>query len=160
MLKNLIFTTAINHDTSEFENTLYSDYCIKSWSAWCKKNDIDFLVIDEHDDRYKYPVWNKDIIFEKVGDKYDKLGYVDSDTMVHWNAPNPFDLYTDEFCWVKDNGNLRWNHNSIKIFNQFYPNQKLDVYDYYNSGVYFFTKKHKVIFDSLIKLYENKTKSY
>ena len=76
--------------------------------------------------------------------------------MVHWNAPNPFDLYTDEFCWVKDNGNLRWNHNSIKIFNQFYPNQKLDVYDYYNSGVYFFTKKHKVIFDSLIKLYENK----
>ena len=65
MANYLIFTTAINHNTSEFKNTLYSDYCIKSWSAWCKKNDIDFLVIDEHDDRYKYPVWNKDIIFEK-----------------------------------------------------------------------------------------------
>ena len=156
MANYLIFTTAINHNTSEFKNTLYSDYCIKSWSAWCKKNDIDFLVIDEHDDRYKYPVWNKDIIFEKVGDKYDKLGYVDGDTMVHWDAPNPFELYTDEFCWVKDNGNLRWNLNSINIFNKFYPKIHLNIYDYYNSGVYFFTKEHKVVFDSLIELYESK----
>jgi 2-hydroxy-3-keto-5-methylthiopentenyl-1-phosphate phosphatase len=54
----------------EIIKKIYSDYCIKSWSAWCRKNDIDFLVIDEHDDRYKYPVWNKDIIFERVGDQY------------------------------------------------------------------------------------------
>ena len=157
--KHLIFTTAINHDTSKFKNELYSDYCIKSWKFWCDKNNIDFLVIDKHDKRYKYPVWVKDIIFELVGDTYEKLGYVDGDTMVHWNAPNPFDLYTDEFCWVKDSGNLRWNYNSINIFNKFYPNQKLNVNDYYNSGVYFFTKEHKYIFDSLIELYENNKNS-
>ena len=68
--KHLIFTTAINHDTSKFKNELYSDYCIKSWKFWCDKNNIDFLVIDKHDKRYKYPVWVKDIIFELVGDTY------------------------------------------------------------------------------------------
>ena len=155
MSKNLIYTTAINHDTSQFKNSDYAQYCLKSWKGWCKKNDIDFLVIDEHNPRYKFPVWNKDTIFEKVGDTYNKIGYVDSDTMVHWSAPNPFDLYDDEWCWTRDYANLRWTTNSINNFNQFYPNQTLDIYDYYNSGVSFFTKEHKPVYDALIELYEN-----
>ena len=53
MSKNLIYTTAINHNTSQFKNTDYSEYCLNSWKAWSSKRDIDFLVIDEHDDRYK-----------------------------------------------------------------------------------------------------------
>ena len=41
-------------------------------------------MIDRHHDRYKFPVWNKDTIFDIVGDTYDKIGYVDSDSMIHW----------------------------------------------------------------------------
>jgi len=155
MTKNLIYTVAVNHETSQFKNTDYSQYCLLSWEKWCKKRNIDFLVIDKHNSRYKFPVWNKDTIFEIVGDTYDKIGYVDSDTMVHWDAPNPFDLYTDEWCWTKDISNLRWTSNSIDYFQKFYPNKSLDIYDYYNSGISFFTKEHKPIFDNLIKLYEN-----
>ena len=59
---------AVDHKTSTYANSDYAQYAIKSWSAWCKKNDIDFLLIDEHNPRYKFPVWNKDTIFEKVGD--------------------------------------------------------------------------------------------
>ena len=150
----MIYTTAVNHNTSQYKNSDYSQYCIKSWESWCKKNDIDFMVITEHDARYKYPVWNKDLIFEKLDTEYDKIGYVDSDTMVHWDAPNPFDMYDDEFCWVKDIANFRWVTNSIETYNKFYPNQTLDIYDYYNSGVSFFTKEHKFIYDNLQKLYE------
>ena len=102
MSKNLIYMTAVNHDTSTYRNSDYAKYAKMSWKHWCKKRGIDFLVIDEHNPRYKFPVWNKDTIFEKVGDTYDKIGYVDSDSMIHWNAPNPFDLYTDEWCWTKD----------------------------------------------------------
>jgi len=94
--------TAVNHDTSTYRNSDYAKYAKMSWKHWCKKRGIDFLVIDEHNPRYKFPVWNKDTIFEIVGDTYDKIGYVDSDTMVHWDAPNPFDMYDDEWCWVKD----------------------------------------------------------
>jgi len=153
--KNLIYMTAVNHDTSTYKNSDYAQYAKLSWESWCKKHDIDFLVIEEHNPRYKFPVWNKDTIFEIVGDTYDKIGYVDSDTMVHWDAPNPFDLYTDEWCWVRDYANLRWTTESINNYQRFYPNQTLDIYDYYNSGVSFFTKEHKPIFDNLIKLYEN-----
>ena len=151
---NLIYTTAINHNTSQYQNSDYAQYCIKSWESWCKNNDIEFLVIDEHNPRYKYPVWCKDTIFELVGDKYDKIGYVDSDTMIHWDAPNPFDLYEDEWCWVRDYANIRWTVNSINNYQKYYPNIKLDVFDYYNSGVSFFTKEHKPVYDALIELYE------
>ena len=155
---NLIYTVAVNHDTSQFKNSDYSQYCVASWGSWCEKYDIDFMVFTEHNDRYKYPVWNKDLIFEileATDTEYDKIGYVDSDTMVHWDAPNPFDLYTDEWCWVRDYANLRWTTESINNYQRFYPNQTVDIYNYYNSGVSFFTKEHKPIFDNLIKLYEN-----
>ena len=159
MSKNLIYTTAIDHSTSTFRNFDYSQYCINSWKAWCDKKDIDFLVIDKHDSRYKFPVWNKDIIFEIVGDKYDKIIYVDSDTMVKWDAPNPFDLYEDEFCVTIDRSSLRWILNSIDAYQQFFPDLKLDIDGYFNSGVCFFTKDHKNIFDQLINFYqENKDK--
>lgn len=159
MSKHLIYTTAINHNTSTFRNSDYSQYCINSWQAWCAKNNIDFLVIDQHDSRYKFPVWNKDIIFEKVGDKYDKIIYVDSDTMVKWDAPNPFDLYEDEFCVSIDRSSLRWILNSIDAYQQFFPDIKLNLDGYFNSGVCFFTKEHKYIFDQLIDFYQqNKDK--
>ena len=38
---------------------------------------------------------------------------------------------------------------------KFYPDVKLDLYNYYSSAIKFFTKEHKPIFDGLIKLYEN-----
>ena len=157
-MAKVIYTVAVDHNTSHFKNSDYSQYCVKSWGSWCKKNDIDFKVITEHDARYKYPVWNKDLIFEKLDTEYDKIGYVDSDTMIHWDAPNPFDMYDDEFCWVKDIANFRWVSNSIETYNKFYPNQTLDIYDYYNSGVSFFTKEHKFIYDNLQKLYKENSK--
>ena len=155
MSRNLIYMVAIDHDTSQFKNTDYSQYAIQSWSKWCKKNNIDFLVIDKHDSRYKFPVWNKDLIFEFIGDKYDKIGYVDSDTMIKWDAPSPFLEYENEFCGVVDRGSLRWVINSLKEYSKFYPEQVIDLDSYINSGVTFFTKDHKYIFDNLIELYKN-----
>ena len=155
MSKNLIYMVAVNHKTSTYKNSDYARYAKLSWKFWCKKNNVDFIVIDRHHDRYKFPVWNKDTIFDIVGDTYDKIGYVDSDSMIHWDAPNMFDLYTDEWCWTKDYSNLRWTYNSANYYQKFYPDVKLDLYNYYSSAIKFFTKEHKPIFDGLIKLYEN-----
>ena len=146
---------AVNHETSTYKNSDYARFAKLSWKFWCKRNNVDFIMIDRHHDRYKFPVWNKDTIFDIVGDTYDKIGYVDSDSMIHWDAPNPFDLYTDEWCWSKDYSNLRWTYNSANYYQKFYPDVKLDLYNYYSSAIKFFTKEHKPIFDGLIKLYEN-----
>lgn len=159
MSKNLIYTTAINHDTSTFSNSDYSQYCLNTWQAWCDKNGVDFFVIDKHDSRYKYPVWNKDLIFEYVGDKYDKIMYVDSDTMIKWDAPNPFDTYNDEFCTATDRASLKWILNSIDAYQPFFKETKLNLETYFNSGVCMFTKEHKPIFNKLIEFYERNSAS-
>lgn len=154
-MKTLIYTTAIDSDTTKIKNSDYSSYGIKSWEKWCNKNRIDFHVIKENHPRYTFPVWNKDTIFEIVGNAYDKIGYVDSDTIVKWNCPNPFDLYTDEFCGVKEISSLRWIYNSIQSYGKFYPGVELPLDEYINSGVVFFTKDHRYLYDELIELYVN-----
>ena len=159
MSKNLIYTTAINHDTSTFSNSDYSQYCLNTWQAWCDKNGVDFFVIAKHDSRYKYPVWNKDLIFEYVGEKYDKIMYVDSDTMIKWDAPNPFDTYNDEFCTATDRASLKWILNSIDAYQPFFNETKLNLETYFNSGVCMFTKEHKPIFNKLIEFYERNSAS-
>jgi len=153
-MKNLIYMVAIDHEVSQFKNTDYSQYAKLSWQKWCNRNGIDFLVIDKHNADYKFPVWNKDLIFDLIGDKYDKIGYVDSDTMVKWDAPSPFDEYTDEFCGVVDMGSLKWVLRSIQEYSKFYPEITLDFTKYINSGVTFFTKEHRYIFDNLKSLYK------
>ena len=50
---------AVNHDASKFKNSDYAQYGIKSWEAWCKKKGIDFMVVEEHNEEYSFPIWNK-----------------------------------------------------------------------------------------------------
>ena len=57
---------AINHDTSEYLNSDYSKYSISSWKYWCKRNDIDFMLITEHDERLGKPIWNKELFLRKL----------------------------------------------------------------------------------------------
>ena len=97
---------AVNHSSSVYTNSDYSQYAIDSWKSWCEKNDVDFKVITEHDDRLGKPVWNKELVYKHAED-YDKIGVVDSDTMIRWDAPNIFDLYEDEFCGVNDNSTTK-----------------------------------------------------
>ena len=156
MDKNLIYTVAIDHNSSQYLNSNYSKYSLFTWQSWCKKNNIDFLVLDNHNTFFNNPKWNKYTIFDYIGDKYNKIIYVDSDTMIKWDAPNPFNFYNeDELCGVIDNSSLRWIHNSINSYQKFYPNIKLLYERYFNSGVVFFSKKHKYLHDNLKKLYKN-----
>ena len=108
MSKNLIYMVAINHNSSEYKNTDYSQYSIETWKYWCERNNVDFMLITEHDERLGKPIWNKELIFERAKG-YDKIGVVDSDTMIKWDAPNIFE-YCDEndICAVHDNSGLSW----------------------------------------------------
>ena len=150
--KNLIYMVAINHNTSTYKNTEYSGYSINTWEYWCKKNNVDFMLITEHDNRLGKPVWNKELIYERAKD-YEKIGVVDSDTMIHWNAPNIFDMYDDEFCGVVDDINLRWLTDSLNAYNKFFPNTKIDIDEYINAGVLFFSNQHLPFFEKLLNFY-------
>ena len=144
---------SIDHETSQYKNSDYGKYSISSWESWCKKNDVDFMLITEHDNRLGKPIWNKELIFEKVGDKYDKIGIVDDDTIIRLDAPNIFEMYDDEFCGVVDNDSFYFMHNSINAYGKFFPNTEVDTDNYINAGVVFFTKKHKHFFDAMLDFY-------
>ena len=110
---NLIYIVAIDHNLSSLKNSNYSKYCIKTWEYWCKKNNVDLIVNKTHDERFGRPTWNKELIYE-IGKKYDKIGVIDSDTMIRWDTPNIFNQFTNEFCGVNDIADCNWVLNSLK----------------------------------------------
>ena len=144
---------SVDHEASQYKNNDYGQYSIKSWEYWCKRNDVDFMLITEHDDRLGKPIWNKELVFKNIGDKYDKIGIVDADTIIKWDAPNIFDMYEDEFCGVVDNDSYYFLYNSINAYGKFFPDVKLNTDYYINAGVVFFTKDHKHFFDSMLDFY-------
>ena len=130
--KNLIYMVAVDHNTSTYKNSEYSKYSIDTWRYWCKKNGVDFMLITEHDNRLGKPV-------------------VDSDTMIRWNAPNIFEMYDDdEFCGVVDDINLRWLTDSLSAYKKFFPNTNVDIDEYINAGVLFFSNQHLPLFEKLL----------
>lgn len=151
--KNLIYIVAIDDTSSTFKNSNYAQYSIASWERWCEKNGIDLIVNRTHDPRFSRPIWNKEKIYE-IGKEYDKIGIVDSDTMVDRNAPNPFDLIgEDDFCGVNDLCDLNWLFSSIEQRQKFFPETQIDISKYLNAGVLFFGKKYLYLFKELLDFY-------
>ena len=149
---------AIEDSNSKYDHSQYYDITKKAWEFYCKKYDIDFLVVDTPDESILHSKWNKHTIFNNIGDNYDKIGLVDFDTMPNWNAPNIFELYDDEFCGVIDNESIFWLYNSIstykKTFSELSYSESYNIDKYINSGVLFFTKEHKFIFDEMLNIYK------
>ena len=153
-MENLIYIVSIDHNLSKTKCSSYVDYCINTWQYWCSKNNVDLIVEKIGDEKFGNVMWNKTNIAE-IGKKYKKIGIVDTDTMIRWDSPNIFETYDDEFCGVVDTSDYRWILNSINVYNKFFPDVKLNVDNYINSGVMFFTSDHLFLFDQLQKFYFN-----
>lgn len=158
MSKNLIYIVSIDDASSKFQNSDYAQYSIASWKRWCDENDVDLIINQTNDPRFNKPIWNKELIYE-IGKEYDKIGIVDSDTMVDRNAPNPFDLFgEDDFCGVNDLCDLNWLFSSIEQRQKFFPETKIDIFKYLNAGVLFFGKKYLSVFKKLLDFYLENSK--
>lgn len=155
MNKNCIIIFAIDEKNPKFDHSQYYNITRKAWESYCRKHNIDFIFVDKLTDKIPHPKWNKHCVFNYLGDKYEKIGMVDFDTMPNWNSPNFFDLYNDEFCGVIDNESINWLTNSINAYRNAYPelNVPIRISEYINSGVLFFTNKHKFIFDEVLNFY-------
>lgn len=155
MSKNLIYMVAISDSSTKVDNLDYAQYSITSWERYAAKHDIDFLLISQNQRDFNRPIWNKELIFE-FGRKYDKIAIVDSDTMIHPDAPNLFDFFTEEqFCGVNDICDLNWLFKSINDRQRFFPDTKMNIFTYLNAGVLFLGKKYLYIFEKLLNFYLN-----
>jgi lipopolysaccharide biosynthesis glycosyltransferase len=86
---------------------------------------------------------------------YDQVLYVDYDTIVTPDAPNIFELTENKFCAVRNFGDMDWVCRSIENYSKFvFEGFTFPYYNYFNSGIMVFNKKHKPLFESLQKFYE------
>jgi len=158
--KHCILMVAIEDELSKHSHKTYFEHTINAWQYYCDKNNIDFFVVRSKMPNVKYSVWHKEFVFDYVGDSYDKIGIVDFDTMIKWDAPNIFDLYDDEFVGVLDRTSIQWMNTSQTAYKQAFPQFKdmhVGLNEHINGGVLFFTKEHKPFFEKLKQFYlENK----
>jgi len=151
-MKNLIYIVAIEDIDSKVSVPEYFEYAESTWRHYCDRHGIDLVIEKECNFHGKIkPIWNKSLIYLKEG--YDKIGIVDADTMIRWDAPNIFEEFDDEFCGVKDLCDLNWLLSSIQDRQKFFPEVNMDIFKYINAGVVFFNDKHKDVFKELLDFY-------
>ncbi len=147
---------AIEDELSKHSHKTYFEHTISSWQFYCKKYNIDFITIKNKLPDVKYSVWHKEFVFDFIDDKYEKIGIVDFDTMIKWDAPNIFNLYSDEFVGVLDQTSINWMNISQTAYRNTFPefsNTHVGLSEHINGGVLFFTKNHKYFFEKLKKFY-------
>ena len=146
MSKNLIFIPAYNGwDTNLPE-------CIESWKWYANKHNIDLIIANDKID-YDFEPWGNGV-WERWFDKrlvdveYDKIAFVDADTMIRWDAPNFFEEFKDKSAVVvKDAGNSGGFH--LNQWVEVNPNIKTPPENYHNNGFLFLSK------ENYIKIREN-----
>tara|TARA_Y100000310_G_C20679033_1_gene814788 strand:- start:120 stop:875 length:756 start_codon:yes stop_codon:yes gene_type:complete len=151
--KYLIYTLAVNTKDRDVDDHGIFDTTKKSWTHYCNRHGIDFHVIDKDLTNKGTPHWLRYCIFDqKPG--YDKYLYVDSDIMVHWNAPNIFEKYPEnKLHVVRDNSGLGWIWESINLYRKLFEDVSLDWERYFNSGVMMFSKDQYDLIDGFKNFY-------
>jgi hypothetical protein len=115
-------------------------YCINTWNYWCKKNNVDLIVLREPlmDTNYMKPTWQRWYVWDVLqsnGMSYDKVALVDVDTMVKWDSPNFFEnINLNEMGVCVDNDNIGWVVQSIQGYSELFTDTKLDWTEYFNCG--------------------------
>ena len=132
-------------------------WSIKSWSDWCHKNGCELVVLDQ--EILNPPQWNKLKIFDLLEASkidYDRILYVDADTLVHPNMPNIFEeTESGYFYGVRNYGSMDWVIRSIENYSHHvFHGHKLEWEKYINTGVMLFDKSHKDFFDAICQFNE------
>lgn len=165
MSKNIIFLINIKHD-KQFQgggNTQHGvfEYSIKSWKNYADRHGCEIFVLDTplFDIEYMKPNWFKMYILDilELNEiEYDQVLYVDYDTIVTPNAPNIFELTENKFTAVRNFGDMDWVCRSMENYSKYiFDGFMFPYYNYFNSGVMVFNKKHKPLFHGLQKFYED-----
>ncbi len=162
-MKNIIYMVNIALD--DRSKTQGYEWSIKSWDRWAAKNNCELFVLDQpiYEVDIMKPQWHKLFVFDLLENDnvaYDQIAFVDSDTIVHPNCPNFFELSENKFCGVTAVGSMDWVCRSIENYSHhLFDNFMFPYWRYINSGFMVMNKKHKKLFKNILKFYfDNKDK--
>lgn len=85
---------------------------------------------------------------------FDRVFYIDADTLVNKTCPSPFKLFNDTFAVVRNAQLHIFNYDQV-IKQEKYELKNREVKFYFNAGVFYFTKEHIPIFKRAFDLRKN-----
>ena len=152
-IKNIVFMTCLEKAPDFCD---YKEWCYNTWRYWCDKNDVELFILEDElqptgggvwtDEPGMKPTWQRWHVFDVLDAneiEYDNVALVDIDTMVHWDCPNFFEEANGEFGAIQARFFIEWTHNSIKGYQDMWPDTKFDWTTYFNCGFIVLNKKHK-----------------
>jgi lipopolysaccharide biosynthesis glycosyltransferase len=146
-----------------------SENAIKSINHACKRWNCEYIKFEEslqpkefHDMFTKFYLPNKSI-------QFDRCLYLDTDVIIKYNAPNPFEIFSDDTCcyvvkdmqqtFLTDDEKQTFKNNQLcgPWYDECKRVLKIDldykIYNdkFFNAGVFLFTpNKHLYIFNKII----------
>ena len=167
-MKNVVFWIGVKSqdpaliELKDYGDWSWMDYSKKTWEFWCKKNDVEFVHYDKtsNTDVFNHLVnWQRwfdvfDVLDER-GIDYDQILLIDASSMVHWNAPNFFEISDRKWCAFRANENMRWSMQSTDGYKTLFPDISFEYNDYIASGFAIFNKDHKPFLEELKKFYHS-----
>jgi hypothetical protein len=157
-MKNIVFMVNIKNNDNPTRVKPY-EYSIKSWEKWCEKNDAELFILEERifEPDYMRLNWYKLYVFDLLENEnidYNQILIVDSDTIVHPNCPNFFELSENKFCAVHNDGSYDWVCRSLENYSKhLFEGFTFPVWEYINSGFLILNKKHRQLYKNIIKFY-------
>lgn len=152
-MKNLIYIVAIGMDVNDCSK--------KAWEHYCNRYNIDFKIIDNVSINGMSPHWERYTVMERFPN-YDNYIYVDADALVRWDAPNFFDeLPYNKLYAVQDIGSLEWTENSIRGYQDMFPDIEVKWWEYFTTGfLKFNNKKHRLALKEFINIHKENIKEF
>ena len=155
MKKNIIFIPAI--DAGRGRHHAYK-YSIQSWKNWADKNNAEVLVWDTPLYTWEEMTipWQRYHLFKILDHneiEFDQVLMVDSDTIVHPDTPNFFEMTERKYTGVLDLGCWEWTGRSLRHYKDMFDGYKLDRGLYFNGGFQIVNESHREFFDFVLDYY-------
>jgi hypothetical protein len=134
----------------------YVAYGRATWEWWCRRNGVEFVLLDRPVDDPALagasPLiqrWRAAQLVLAAGPAQGQVAVVDADTMIRWDAPDFFALADGGFAAVPDPG-WQWIHRSIVTYQRFFPDVRLDWWEYVNAGLVVVSPKQAPVLEALL----------
>jgi len=153
-MKNIIFIQDINLKPNK--------YSIESWKKWATNNNAEVVIMED----LLCPIeqmgitWQRHYAIEMLendGIEYNQILMVDTNTIVHPDCPNFFELTEHKYAGVHQEGSMNWCGRSIEHFSRFtFDGFMIPYYKYINTGFQIFNKSHKQFQLDFLDFYNEK----
>jgi hypothetical protein len=163
MKKNVIFWCAVNNSAhaDKYDSFKWFEYSRESWQYWCKKHDIifyEYTTPTEKDLIAHRVTWQRwfDVfdMLDQADINYDKIFMVDATSIIRWDAPNIFNLCTDDrFVAWRDCDNLSWVYHSVREWKSYFKQFNFDLTRYINCGSAIINETHRPFLQLVKKFY-------